>query len=74
MTPVCNLFVFLVQASMTDCPDIEFNYDDADLPENELTELYSYTEGPEYQLNLKVKHLVPPTLILPLHFFGFVAP
>ncbi|KAK8395960.1 hypothetical protein O3P69_005210 [Scylla paramamosain] len=40
-------------ASMTDCPDIEFNYDDADLPENEVTELYSYTEGPEYQLNLK---------------------
>ncbi|XP_053655459.2 striatin-interacting protein 1 isoform X2 [Cherax quadricarinatus] len=41
------------EASMTDCPDIEFNYDDADLPENEITELYSYTEGPEFQLNLK---------------------
>lgn len=38
---------------MSDCPDIEFNYDDADLPENEIAELYSYTEGPEFQLNLK---------------------
>ncbi|XP_042879095.1 striatin-interacting protein 1 homolog isoform X5 [Penaeus japonicus] len=40
-------------ASMADCPDIEFNYDDADLQENEMAELYSYTEGPEFQLNLK---------------------
>ncbi|XP_070000855.1 striatin-interacting protein 1 homolog [Penaeus vannamei] len=41
------------EASMADCPDIEFNYDDADLQENEMAELYSYTEGPEFQLNLK---------------------
>ncbi|XP_068234534.1 striatin-interacting protein 1 homolog isoform X2 [Palaemon carinicauda] len=40
-------------ASMTECPDIEFNYNDADTSENEITELYSYTEGPEFQLNLK---------------------
>lgn len=38
---------------MADCPDIEFNYDDADSPENEIAEFYSYTEGPEFQLNLK---------------------
>lgn len=44
------------QASMADCPDIEFNYDDADLQENEMSELYSYTEGPEFQLNLKVRN------------------
>lgn len=41
---------------MADCPDIEFNYDDADLQENEMAELYSYTEGPEFQLNLKVRN------------------
>ncbi|KAK4301846.1 hypothetical protein Pmani_026037 [Petrolisthes manimaculis] len=40
-------------ASMSDCPDIEFNYNDADIAENEIAELYSYTEGPEFQLNLK---------------------
>lgn len=40
-------------SSMADCPDIEFNYDDADSPENEIAEFYSYTEGPEFQLNLK---------------------
>lgn len=53
------MHVSFAQASMTDCPDIEFNYDDADLPENEIAELYSYTEGPEFQLNLKVKTVGP---------------
>lgn len=39
---------------MSDFPDIEFNYNDADSQDNEIAELYSYTEGPEFQLNLKV--------------------
>ncbi|KAK7072993.1 Striatin-interacting protein 2 [Halocaridina rubra] len=39
--------------SMTECPDIDFDYNDSDTPENEIAELYSYTEGPEFQLNLK---------------------
>lgn len=43
---------------MSDCPDIEFCYNDADTAENEIAELYSYTEGPEFQLNLKVSSLV----------------
>jgi hypothetical protein len=37
-----------------DCPDVDFLYNDADTPMNELSELYSYTEQPEYQLNMKV--------------------
>merc|ERR1712106_262066 len=42
------------ESSMGDyCPDIDFNYDDADTSENEIAECYSYTEGPEFQLNLK---------------------
>lgn len=36
-----------------DCPDLEFYYDDADSLENEIAELYSYTEQSEYQLNLR---------------------
>ncbi|XP_071552352.1 striatin-interacting protein 1 homolog isoform X5 [Panulirus ornatus] len=47
-----NMTTFTL-SSMADCPDIEFNYDDADSPENEIAEFYSYTEGPEFQLNLK---------------------
>ena len=39
---------------MGDCPDIEFIYDDADAYENEMAELYSYTEVQEFQQNLKV--------------------
>ena len=33
-------------------PDIEFVYDDADSHVSELAELYSYTEHPEFALNL----------------------
>jgi len=36
-----------------DCPDLDFIYDDADKQSNEIAELYSYTEGPEFQLNVK---------------------
>ena len=42
------------QLNMGECPDIEFVYDDADSYENEMAELYSYTEGQEFQQNLKV--------------------
>lgn len=37
-----------------DCPDLDFVYDDADKHPNETAELYSYTEGPEFQSNIKV--------------------
>ncbi|KAK3928999.1 Striatin-interacting protein 1-like protein [Frankliniella fusca] len=33
--------------------DLEFVYDDSDSPLNEIAELYSYTEQPEFQLNVK---------------------
>ena len=33
--------------------EVDFVYEDADSPINELSELYSYTEQPEYQLNVK---------------------
>lgn len=36
-----------------ECPDLDFNYGDADSLINELAELYSYTEQPEFQLNVK---------------------
>ncbi|GLH03611.1 Striatin-interacting protein 1 [Gryllus bimaculatus] len=36
-----------------ECPDLDFNYDDADSLINELAELYSYTEQPEFQQNVK---------------------
>jgi len=32
---------------------VDFQYEDADSPINELSELYSYTEQPEYQQNVK---------------------
>ncbi|XP_065348182.1 striatin-interacting protein 1 homolog [Cloeon dipterum] len=35
------------------CMEVDFQYEDADSPVNELSELYSYTEQPEYQLNVK---------------------
>lgn len=35
-----------------DCPDLDFVYDDADCHINEIAELYSYTEQPEFQLNV----------------------
>ncbi|KAK2726963.1 striatin-interacting protein 1-like isoform X2 [Artemia franciscana] len=37
----------------SDCPDIDFVYDDSDSYANEIAELYTYTEVPEFQLNLK---------------------
>ncbi|KAI9555338.1 hypothetical protein GHT06_017853 [Daphnia sinensis] len=36
-----------------DCPDLDFVYDDADKHANETAELYSYTEGPEFQTNIR---------------------
>uniref|UniRef100_A0A6P7FVY9 Striatin-interacting protein 1 n=1 Tax=Diabrotica virgifera virgifera TaxID=50390 RepID=A0A6P7FVY9_DIAVI len=37
----------------TDSPDLEFIYDDTDTHINEISELYSYTEQPELQYNVK---------------------
>lgn len=37
-----------------ECPDLDFVYDDTDIHANEISELYSYTEQPELQLNVKV--------------------
>ncbi|XP_046392923.1 striatin-interacting protein 1 isoform X2 [Ischnura elegans] len=36
-----------------DSQDLDFIYDDADCHANEIAELYSYTEQPEFQLNVK---------------------
>uniref|UniRef100_H9GKX3 Striatin interacting protein 2 n=1 Tax=Anolis carolinensis TaxID=28377 RepID=H9GKX3_ANOCA len=36
-----------------DCPNLEFEYGDADSFATELSELYSYTEEPEFALNRK---------------------
>lgn len=36
-----------------DMPDLEFVYDDADTHENEIAELYTYTEEPEFLYNRK---------------------
>ncbi|KAM7295559.1 striatin-interacting protein 1 homolog isoform X2 [Ixodes scapularis] len=36
-----------------DMPDLEFVYDDADTHENEIAELYTYTEEPEFLYNKK---------------------
>lgn len=36
-----------------DSPDLDFVYDDCDSQANEIAELYSYTEHPEFQLNVK---------------------
>uniref|UniRef100_A0A6M2DIS4 Uncharacterized protein n=1 Tax=Xenopsylla cheopis TaxID=163159 RepID=A0A6M2DIS4_XENCH len=36
-----------------ECPDLDFVYDDTDIHANEISELYSYTEQPELQLNVK---------------------
>jgi hypothetical protein len=33
---------------------LDFVYDDAEKHPNETAELYSYTEGPEFQSNIKV--------------------
>lgn len=34
-------------------PELDFIYDDCDTQANEIAELYSYTEHPEFQLNVK---------------------
>ncbi|CAH0407328.1 unnamed protein product [Chilo suppressalis] len=34
-------------------PELDFVYDDCDTQTNEIAELYSYTEHPEFQLNVK---------------------
>ncbi|XP_045520283.1 striatin-interacting protein 1 homolog [Pieris brassicae] len=34
-------------------PELDFVYDDCDSQNNEIAELYSYTEHPEFQLNVK---------------------
>ena len=34
--------------------EVEYMYGDSDSYENEIAELYSYSEGPEFQLNIKV--------------------
>lgn len=36
-----------------ECPDLDFVYADADTHPNEIAELYSYTEQPEFQLNVR---------------------
>lgn len=36
-----------------DSPDLDFIYDDCDTAANEIAELYSYTEQPELQLNVR---------------------
>ncbi|CAG0895605.1 unnamed protein product [Darwinula stevensoni] len=42
--------------SALDLGEIDFSYDDSDTYPNEIAELYSYTEGPEFQQNLKAFH------------------
>lgn len=39
--------------SEPDCPDLDYVYEDTDTHVNEIAELYSYTEQPEFQLNVK---------------------
>lgn len=36
-----------------DSPELDFVYDDCDSQANEIAELYSYTEHPEFQLNVR---------------------
>lgn len=38
--------------SDSNCPDLDYVYDDADNHVKEISELYSYTEQPEFQLNV----------------------
>ncbi|ENN81119.1 hypothetical protein D910_02654 [Dendroctonus ponderosae] len=58
--------IILIWGGGADSPDLEFIYDDADTHGNEIAELYSYTEQPELQLNVKafedqmeIYHLLP---------------
>ena len=39
---------------MTEALEVDYLYEDTDSYENEIAELYSYSEGAEFQLNLKV--------------------
>uniref|UniRef100_A0A8C5FR34 Striatin-interacting protein 1 homolog n=1 Tax=Gadus morhua TaxID=8049 RepID=A0A8C5FR34_GADMO len=41
------------QRGMSESPDLEFDYADTDKWTAELSELYSYTEGPEFTINRK---------------------
>lgn len=41
------------EAEILENRDLDFVYDDSDTPLNEISELYSYTEQPEFQLNVK---------------------
>lgn len=36
-----------------DSPEVRYIYDDTDYHQNEISEIYSYTEQPEFQLNVK---------------------
>uniref|UniRef100_A0A8D8SPD5 Striatin-interacting protein 1 n=1 Tax=Cacopsylla melanoneura TaxID=428564 RepID=A0A8D8SPD5_9HEMI len=36
-----------------DSPEVKYIYDDTDYHQNEISEIYSYTEQPEFQLNVK---------------------
>ncbi|XP_050664312.1 striatin-interacting protein 1 [Leptidea sinapis] len=40
-------------ANDMESPELDFVYDDCDTQANEIAELYSYTEHPEFQLNVK---------------------
>lgn len=46
-----DLFIF--EGGGVECPDLDFVYADTDSHANEIAELYSYTEQPELQLNVK---------------------
>lgn len=56
-----------LQGGCIDSSDLEFIYDDADVHTNEIAELYSYTEQPELQLNVKAfedqmeQYALPPS-------------
>ncbi|CAE1318121.1 Striatin-interacting protein 1,Striatin-interacting protein 2,Striatin-interacting proteins 2,Striatin-interacting protein 1 homolog [Acanthosepion pharaonis] len=39
--------------TLNESPDLEFSYGDADFYDNEIAELYCYTEEPEFHQNLK---------------------
>ena len=41
-----------------DFPELEFEYEDTESHMNEIAELYSYTEVPEFQTNLRVSHRI----------------
>lgn len=58
-----NLLWICLQGG-TDSPDLEFLYADADIFNNEIAELYSYTEQPEFQLNVKVNFTIIKGLLL----------